>query len=568
MKSQLYKVFATLMVVVFLATACAPAGTPAAESQPAATLAAVLPATAVPEATKSADVQPTEAPEVKQGGTVNLAISNAPDTFIPQYTLGAYSRFLDSLLFVRLLRYNEDTSLMPWLAESYDVSDDGTVFTFHLRSDAKWHDGEPITAEDVAWTYNFMLHKDYAGTRQLEAPIVGIEDYRAGKTDSVSGIKVLDPQTVQITLTEPNAPFLELVAQQVWILPKHVMQDTPVAEMDKHWMSQTPTVGSGPIKFVKYETDQYVEFVRNEDYFLGAPNIEKFIFKIVKADVALAQFEKGELDATTKVGTMSSDQIEKLQTLDVSVVPVAGTAVQVLAINNSREYFKDKRVRQAIAHAIDRKAMIDALLDGYALMQNASIPEFSPYFNPETKDMLEYNPEKARALLEEAGWDFNREIVLNFPTGNVTRERSAPIIQQYLNAVGMKVKLESSDFTAMRQRIDKNELDLWLVGSSYVVFDPDVKSIFHTDSMPPNGWNSWMFSNPEADRLIMEGLRNVDPEKRKPIYMELQKVIAEEVPIVYLYYPMEINVVANRLKNANPVPVGMEWNIHEWYLDE
>lgn len=586
MKITFYKTFAALVALSMLITACATA-TPASTipPEPTATVAMVIPATntpvptlvpatseveaATPEVEPTAPATETPLPAIKDGGTVNLFISSSPDTFIPQYTLGAYSRYFGNLLFLRLVRYNSDTSLLPYFAKSWDISPDGLVYTFHLLENAKWTDGEPVTSEDVVWTYNFMLNKDYKGTRQVEAPIAGIEDYRSGKTDAVAGIEALDATTVQFTLDKPYAPFLESTAQQFWILPKHAMADTPIDQMDKHPFSMTPTVTAGPLKFVKYETDQYVELERDPNFVLGVPHIEKFIFKIMKADVALAQFEKGELDATTKVGVMLPNDIEKMKAIGLNVIPVAGSASQVMSINNSKPYFADKRIRQALVQAIDRQAISKSLLSGYALVLNSPIPDFSPYFNPAVKDANPYNPEKAKQLLTEAGWDFDREITLDVPTGNLIRERSAPIIQQYLQAVGIKVKLQSSDFAAMNAKCrEPDGCDLWLVGSTYVIFDPDMRASYHTDMTPPNGWNSWRWSNPEADKLMDEGLVVTQFEDRKPIYDKLQEIIADDVPVVYLYYPMDIHAMNNRLKNAEPVPVGIEWNIWDWYLEQ
>lgn len=575
-RQNCFKVFPVLLAVIMLVSACAPAQTAPANTVEPTSIPVVIPATKVPTqeaAPASSDVSasatPVPAPTVKEGGTVNLFISNSPDTFIPQYTLGAHSRYYGNLLYLRLLRYNNDTTLLPYLAKSWEISQDGLTYTFHLDDKAKWTDGQPVTADDVVWTFNLMLNKEYAGTRRVDAPIAGIKDYKDGKTDSVKGIEALDPLTVKFTLDKPYTPFLECVAQQFWILPKHAMADTPVAQMDKHPFSQKPTVTSGPLKFVKYETDQYVELERNPDFILGAPHIEKFIFKIMKADVALAQFEKGELDVTSSVGVMLPSYVEKLTALKLKVTPVAGAAVQIMAINDDQPYFKDKRIRQALVMAIDRKALAKSLLSGYAMTLNATVPEFSPYFNPAVKDLNGYDPEKAKKLLQEAGWDFNREITLNYPTGNLTRERSAPILQQYLQAVGIKLKLESLDFAAQSKKCNTpGKCDLWLVGSSYVNFDPDITSSYHTNSIVPNGWNSWRWSNPEADQLMEEGLKVNDFTQRKVIYDKLQVILAEEVPVVYLYYPMDIHAVNTRLKNAEHLPVGVEWNIKDWYLEQ
>lgn len=573
-KKLSYIVLTMCLIPMLIMTSCAPTAAP--EPTPKPTLIpAILPETNPTEAVSVEPVaEPTEEAVVEEevipdGGTVSLFMTVAPDTFIPQYTLGSYTRFIADQYFSRLLRYDADTRLIASLADSYDVTDDGLVYTFYLNKEVKWHDGNPFTAEDVEFTYKMMMHPDYTGSRYVFLePIVGAAEYHDGTVDEVEGIKVLDDYTIEITLKNPYAPFLELVAQQIWILPKHIMGDTPIAEMDKHWMAKTPVVGTGPWKFERYAPDQYVEFVRNEDYFLGKPHIEKFIVKILKNDIALAQFEKGELDMTTKVGYMSPADIEKLQTLDVTIYPVSNGTVQKMDINNQLEYFKDPRIRTAFAMAIDRQAIIDQLLLGYGFYTNSPIPTFSPYYNEEQMEYQKYDPVAAKALLEEAGWDFNREITLNVPTGNVVRERSGTIIQQFLQNVGIKVKLEVTDFTTMIQKADKFETEIWLVGYNSGIFDPDCKSSFHSTMIAPNGWNGSSYNNPEADKLMDDGQLAVGFENRKPIYDALQIEFAKDPGSVFLYFPLMIEVVSNRVKNANPVAPGADWNVHEWYIVE
>lgn len=502
----------------------------------------------------------------QQGGVANLFMSSSPDTFLPHYSIGAYARYLGTLMFPRLLRYQDDATVIPYLAESYDVSEDGLSYTFKLVPTAVWSDGTPVTATDVAWTYTLAFNKDYTGTRQVEAPVVGGEAYRAGTTETVEGIVVVDDHTIRFDLEAPTSSFIENVAQFFWVLPAHAFEGTAAIDIDKHEMARNPTVTAGPLTFVKYETDQYVELKANQQFILGGPKISTFVVKILRNDVALAQFETGELDTTTKVGVMLPQDVPSLEKLGLNVVPVPGSALQSMGINHLRDYFQDKRVRQALVHAIDRQAIIDALLQGYGQVLNAKVPKFSPYYNPETEGFGQYDPDLAKQLLQEAGWDFERKLSLMVPTGNVTRERSGPIIQQYLQAVGLKIELETIEFASMSQRVTAGEMDLWLVGSSYVTFDPDQTSSFHSASLPPSGWNSWRWNNAEADKAMEEGLAAVSFDERKAANDRLQMIMADDVPVVFLYYPEDIHVVSSRLTNATPVSVGVEWNIESWEL--
>lgn len=290
-------------------------------------------------------VQTSHKMAAQQAGVVSLFMSSSPDTFLPHYSIGAYSRYIGQLIFPRLLRYQEDASVVPYLAESFEVTEDGLTYTFHLVQDAVWSDGTPVTANDVAWTYTMAFHADYTGTRQVEAPVAGGQAYREGTADFVSGIVAVDDHTIQFTLEQPTSSFVENVAQFFWILPAHAFEGTEIIDIAKHEMARNPTVTAGPLNFVKYETDQYVELAANPNFILGQPKIDTFIVKILRNDVALAQFETKEMDATTKVGVMLPQDVASLEGMGLTVTPVPGSALQSMGINNDREYFKDKRVR-------------------------------------------------------------------------------------------------------------------------------------------------------------------------------------------------------------------------------
>ncbi|MGG1573534.1 ABC transporter substrate-binding protein [Fictibacillus sp. NRS-1165] len=517
--------------------------------------------------TSSGKKNPGEAKTKKD--TVTLVMWSAPDTYNPYFSQGNYGKYAGGeLVLDTLLDYDPNYKYVPSLAKEYDVSPDGLVYTFKLQENAKWHDGQPFTANDVAFTFKSIMDPGWTGTGYVSLSAVkGAAEYKAGKAKEVPGIEVVDEHTIKLTLVKPYAPFLEAVGKGLWILPEHGFKDVKPADFATAPFSKTP-IGTGPLKFVKYETDQYVEYAANEKYFQGKPQFKKAILRIMTPDLALAGFEAGEVDATTRtgIGTINVSDFQKIQDVKSVNVTVFDTmSYQTITVNTKKPYLADKRVRQAIMYGIDRKAIVDRLLQGKGKIAKGPIAEDSPWFN---KDLpaYEYDKKKAKSLLQKASWDSNKQITISVPKGNIVRERSAPLIQQYLQEIGMKVKLEFMDFPTLMSKMEKQELDMVLLGTSTGMVDPDANlyPFLHSSQFRPTGWNTASYANSQVDTLLHQGAAEQDEAKRKAIYDEIQKITVDELPYIYLYYEQSIGAVNKSLQNAVPNQVGIEWNMHKW----
>ncbi|OLS34719.1 ABC transporter substrate-binding protein [Bacillus sp. MRMR6] len=509
----------------------------------------------------------------KQQDRVSVVMWSAPDTFNPYFSQGNYGKYAGGeLVLDTLLDYDPEYNFIPSLAKEYTVSDDGLVYTFKLDEKAAWHDGKPFTASDVAFTFKSIMDPEWTGTGYVSLSLVkGAKDYKEGKAKDVPGIEVVDEHTIKITLDSPYAPFLEAVGKGLWILPEHAFAGVNAADMATADFAKNP-IGTGPVKFVRYATDQYVEYDANENYFLGAPQFKKLILRIMTPDLALAAFEAGEIHATTRtgIGTINITDHKKIQELpNVNVTVFDTMSYQTMTVNTTKSYLSDKNVRKAIMHGIDRNAIVEQLLQGKGKIAKGPIAEESPWFNDKLP-FYGFDPELAKELLEEAGWDFNREIQLSVPKGNIIRERSAPLIQQYLQEIGMKVKLEFMDFPTLMDLMEKKELDIALLGTSTGMVDPDsnIYPFFHSSQLRPTGWNTASFTADKVDELLEQGAVETDPEKRKQIYDEVQEIAVDELPYIYLYYEQSIGAVSKDLKNAVPNQVGIEWNIYKWNFNE
>jgi peptide/nickel transport system substrate-binding protein len=509
----------------------------------------------------------------KTDHNVNLVMWSAPDTFNPYFSQGNYGKYAGGeLVLDTLLEYDPNYQLIPSLAKEYKVSDDGLEYTFNLQKNAKWHDGKPFTSADVAFTFKSIMDPGWTGTGYNSVSLVkGAAEYKSGKSTEVPGIQTPDDHTITFSLVKPYAPFLEAVGKGLWILPAHAFSGVKAADMAKADFSKKP-IGTGPVKFTKYATDQYVEYEANKDYFNGKPNFEKLILRIMTPDLALAAFQAGEIDATTRtgMGTINISDYKKIKEVkNVDVTVFDTMSYQNMTVNTKKPYLKDKKIRQAIMYGIDRKAIVEQLLQGKGKVAKGPIAEESPWFNKNLPS-YDFDPKKAKQLLQEAGWNSNKVITLSVPKGNIIRERSAPLIQQYMQDIGIKVKLEFMDFPTLMSLMEKQELDIALLGTSTGMVDPDsnLYPFFHSTQLRPTGWNTASYTDSKMDELLDKGALETDMDKRKEIYDQVQEITVDELPYIYLYYEQSIGAVSKKLKNAVPNQVGIEWNIYKWDFNE
>lgn len=571
---RLTRVVSGLMLIVMLALAGCAGGQPAAPTaMPTATRPATLvaPKLATPTPEPTATQPPEE--QVVEGGHVTIAMWSPPNNFNAINTDSSYGFFNVNLMFETLVRFNDDVEFIPRLAESWEISEDKTTYTFHLNPNAKWHDGTPVTAEDVEFTLWAITHPKIESNRGNNISMLkGLEgSKRPEGVDTIEGVKVLDEHTIQLIAKNPVDPLsvLELVGTEIWIIPKHILKDIPPEEFDKADFWMNPTVGAGPFKFVRYETDQFVEYVRNDDYYLGRPHLEKLIVSIVNPATMVAQLEKGEVDISAGggIGDIPLDDWERVQQLpNVTAYSYQDNGYQYMLINGAEgKPWQDKRVRHALAYGINRQLIVDKLLKGQGVVAQGPIIPVTYYYNPEVEGKFPYDPEKAKALLAEAGWDPNYEVTLIVPIGNIVRELSADIIQANLTEIGMKVNIEKMDFPTLISRFKSGDFDLGLVGWGGVL-DPDVRSQYHSTGI----YNFGKFSSPILDDLLDRGANTADPEERKKIYDEFQLAFLDEMPIVPLYWPLRLVAINNRVHNARHIITtnGLLRNVHEWWVED
>ncbi len=475
--------------------------------------------------------------------TITMAMVSAWDTLIPFDTTSSYSDVVLDLVYDKLVYLKQDGTYYPRLADSWEMSDDNMTLTFHLNEDAKWHDGEPVTAEDVVFTCKLYGAPSAACVRQNNvSPFAGFLE-----GDDTLAVEALDDHTVQFTCAEPtNIDFMLFTKfRDIYILPAHLLGDIPYEEIRDTDFWDHP-IGSGPCIYDDQISGERMEFTANKDYYLKSPEWDRFVVKVVATQNLLSGLMNGEIDILAgNVASLQLSDWDMAQEQDNLVCEsTESVGYQYMAINTSREYLPEV-VRQAINMAINRQAIVDGLLQGEGEVAYGPFATSHLYYDDVVN--VGYDPEKAKELLDDAGWDGSQELIFSVPTGNAVREQSAVIIQQNLEDIGIKTKIETSDFATHLDKVRNNETDLGLIGSGG---SPDPSECV-INFKPDHVNNFAQLSDWSIYDTGSRGESAFSYEDRKKIYDEYQELLVEQVPFSFLYF-------ANNLFAYNKRITGVE----------
>lgn len=488
----------------------------------------------------------TTAAEAKEK-TVVAAITSPWTNLYPYEISGTYDEILNITIFDRLMDVSMDGELIPREAKSCEISDDGKTFTVALDEKATWHDGEKVTADDVVWSFQISTNEALSVSRRYLMNIFeGTDDEGMELSDKSVGVKKIDDYTIEMTMKAPSDPATVFnTLKQFVVLPKHLLEDIPLAEMHTNEFWQKP-IGSGPFMYESQISGERVELAANPGYELGRPDIDKLVIRVVPAANIVSGLMNGEIDMNMGgIGRIQPVDFDTLKASDNLVVEsIPSYDFQYMAINDKRDYLTDD-VRRAMNMAINKQLIVDQLLYGHGTVMNSVWPESHPYYADLGWDS--YNPDEAKKILEAAGWDSSRELVMLVPTGNTVREQSSAIIQQNLADVGIKVTIQTSDFATVMATCFEGNMDLALLGSSGTVEPHEVSTQF----MPGATTN---FSNVQSDEYyncFLEGLKYTTFEERYPHYEKFQQLLKEHTPYVTLYSPDVIQAYNKRLSGLD-----------------
>ena len=479
---------------------------------------------------------------------------------IPALASDTASTDVTSLVYNGLIKYDANLNLVGSLAESWEVSEDGLTITFHLRKDVKWHDGQPFTSKDALFTYQLMIDPN--------TPTAYGDDFK-----QVKKAEALDDCTFKVSYDRPYAPGL--ASWGFHIMPEHLLKGRDITTSP---LARNP-VGTGPYRFKSWETGQQIVLEANPDYFEGRPYISRLVTRVIP-DLAtmFLELKSGNLDfmrLTPDQYTRETDTSDFKKNFKKYQYPAMGYTY--LGFNLLDPKFEDRRVRQAIAYAINQEEVIKGVLLGLGRAANGPYLPGSWAYNDQVTP-YPFDQDKARKLLAEAGWtDTNGDGVLDKDgqpfeftiitnQGNKLREQTAVIIQQRLKEVGMTVKVRSIEWAAfLKEFVDKKNFEAIILAWT-IPPDPDLYDVWSSTKTKPGELNFISFKNEEVDKLLEEARYTFDREVRKKAYFRIQEILKEEVPYVFLYVPDALPAVASRVHGVDPAPAGIDYNLPKWYV--
>ncbi len=511
--------------------------------------------------------QETEHPGVEKvltaefGDTFIEASIGDASTLLPVLASDSTSSGITGLVYNGLLRYDKNLVIEGELAESWDVSADNLVITFHLRKGVKWHDGAPFTAADVLFTYR--LYTDPS------TPTAYAEAFK-----QVANAEVLDPYTFRVSYAKPYAPALMSWATSIH--PKHLLEGEDVTQSP---LARNP-VGTGPYRFKEWLGGEKIVLEANADYFEGQPYIKRVVLRIIPdTSTQFLELQTGGLDFMGLSPLQFDRQTETSAFRRLySKYRYLNFGYTYLGYNLNRPLFQDKRVRQALAFAINKQEIVDGVLLGYGVAATGPYKPDSWVYNPNVP-RYDYNPEKARQLLQQAGWQDSdgdgilekdgRPLAFTIVTnqGNDLRAKTGEIIQRRFQEIGVDVKLRIIEWaTFLKEFINPSNFDATLLGWTGGP-EPDQYNIWHSSKTGPRQLNFIGFKNAEVDQLLEDGRRIFDQQQRKPYYDRFQEILAEEQPYTFLYIAEALPAVSKRFRGVEPAPAGIRYNFHnEWFV--
>ncbi|MFJ9305326.1 ABC transporter substrate-binding protein [Bacillus toyonensis] len=490
--------------------------------------------------------------------TLVVGISKPGGVFLPYFQQNGWDGNVTSVIFASLVSTDKQGKPIPELAEKWDVSSDQLTYTFHLRKDLKFSDGSPLTADDVAFTLTLLHDKAYEGEIDIsQYAVKGGKEYKEGKATSIEGIQVVDPQTIKITTEKVNSQAIFVLGGTVLskaYYGKDYKQNTSLDYLKELYGKP---IAAGPYKFEKYIPGQEVRFVANENYYVGKPKIPNFIYKITSGDTKLQLFQTGEVDYT---GLGTGDEIlEQAKGLEFANIQIETAAsFSYIYMNNNKPYLKDKKVRQALIYGLDRKKYVDTALKGYGTVANVPIHPTSWAYTEEGVNKYEYDKEKAKKLLDEAGWKVGsdgvrekdgQKLKLSYfgPSSAKDSDLLIPIAKENYKEIGVEFNPEFMDFNTMLSKVNKGDYDLASV-STPITSDPSETAGEYLSGVNDK---SLGYKNAKVDELIKKGIETVDIEKRKPIYKELYKELSDDPPVILLNYRRTITGYNGNIKGID-----------------
>ena len=498
-------------------------------------------------------------PEV--GGTAIVAVTSDFQAFNPvTNTAVVTNEVINFMLFTPLIQMNADLEPVPALAESWELDEQGV--TFRLRNDVMWHDGQPTTADDVLFTFELAKNEETAS-------LLG-----SAYLTMVESATVVDPQTIRFEFVAPHSQAM----QGFWWapLPRHLLGSVAPAELGQNPYNRQP-VGNGPFKFVSWQSGQELTVEANADYpeeLGGRPMLDRIVFRVVpEATTRLTEILTGAIHINHTLLPDEAQQVEGQQ--GVTLVQYPGREFLYVGWNNERELFSDPRVRRALTMAIDRDAIIESLMFGFAEPATGMIPSWSPV--APAVEAIPFDQAGARALLQQAGFAPGPDGTLArngqplrftiMSSEDRLRQDIAVVVQQQLSQIGVQAEVRAVEFQTLLQQHRARDYEGIISGWSLDTFRADPSPLFSCEqAQTPESANRAGYCNPAADRLIDAGLRETTDARSQEIWGEFTRLLQNDQPITFLFWPQQLAGVHQSIQGVEMDVRGKFVTATEWWI--
>lgn len=513
-------------------------------------------------ASSSGNTSQSETASGPKDEVVTMAIISTWNTLNIYNTSGNYGNCVADQMFERLVTCTHDGEYLPRLADSWEMSDDHMSMTFHLNQNATWHDGEPVTADDVVFTLKAVTSEKMDNYYRSKFVCVGGTNSDGICADpSQLQVEVVDEYTVKIGLSTPKdeQTVLSILCSFLYVLPQHILDTGDYSSINDSDFWSAP-VGAGPFQFVRETAGEQLELTAYEDYYLGCPDFKTFVIKVVPAASLTAGLLNGDIDVVG-AGSIPLSDWETVKSSDNLVAQsITSYSYQYMQFNLSEgnDTFQDAAVRTAFDKAIDKQLMVDQLMAGEGLVAVGPMPEYHPYYNEDLVPNT-YDPEAAKSELEAAGFDFDRTYTLLVPQGNQVREQSALIIQQNLKDIGITIEIETYDFATVLEMMRNGEFDLGLLGGGSNI-DPFESAVIFK---PGSAQNYSLLTDSKWYDLAAAGDSLVDFDERKEAFDAFQAALVEDQPYIWLYHQNNLQAYSKRIAEI-PMDDFIWYNYEVW----
>jgi peptide/nickel transport system substrate-binding protein len=529
---------------------------------------------------RKGDRNAAERPEESRpraGGRLVIGMQQEPEILNEAVNTMVAGVYVCNLIFSKFVKHDDRMELVPDLiteiptVENGGISPDYLTYTYHLRPDARWHDGRPVTSADVEFTYRVMMHPD-----------INVETRQGW--DIIDRVETPDPHTVVFHLSEVYANFVGDCFYDESVLPEHMLGRFLGSGFQGAPFHREP-VGSGPFVFREWAAGSHITLAANRDYYGEGPYLDEIVIVFVPdGNALLVRLETGEIMGVDNAPNMLLDVMERIPRVTVHRNPALFN--EHIDLNCEHDILSDVRVRRAISKAVDRDELSRKIYDGVWLPAYGDEHPNSPFYDEYPRGRLGFDPEKAAELLGEAGWvdrdgDGIREregkrleLSISTTTGNLNRERTELLLRQQLGRIGIDLRIENHHPSVMFASYDEGGiLKTGRFDMALYAFltppDPSTKEGSYSERfLPPAGQNYSRIRNGRLTELLSQGSRSVEFEKRREIYGEVTILLTEEVPIVPLLWVTQLDAMPGELHNYRPNPTqsGDTWNASEWWL--